>query len=62
MYYTVDMRKALVNLAMDEAFLIPLLGFGVHRRAVGYVVLDKIGGGGDQRWCFVTGHDEDGGI
>jgi hypothetical protein len=31
MHHTVNVRKSLVNLAVDEALLISLFGFGIHR-------------------------------
>ena len=34
------MWEAPINLGMDKAFLIALLGFRVHGRTVGYVVFD----------------------
>ena len=39
---TIDVWEAFVDLAMDEALLIPLLGLRINGIAVGDMVLDEI--------------------
>lgn len=42
MNYTIDLWESFVDLAMDEALLIPLLGLRINGSAVGDMVLDEI--------------------
>lgn len=59
---TIDAGKALVELAVDEAFAIALLGVGVNCAGVRDMVMDQVRRRGDKSGCHISTHDVDGRI